>query len=233
MISNLKLPLECDEQFAERFAAALATYHSKVAAQKTPILSQFDAARAYHAAAKKSLTPQHVPIDPRGLIGTWTPEPINPQELSPTPPKGADEKADRKRSDIEENLSNSAAQLIFSARYSAPTDKPPSSYYVAGVHTYVPPTEPEDSDDWVGDFFGNSYWDRKPCDFHVTYPDYFPNMKDKYSVLNPDSTSPTCPMDILSPEAFVDDQEVLLHAKRSDTIWCSKYPATLPISNYY
>ena len=139
----------------------------------------------------------------------------------PPPPRESDKKAYRKRSELEEILSESALQPIFSARYNMPTDKPPASYYVDGVQTYVPPTEPEDTDNWVEDFFGTSYWDHSFLDCHVTYSRYIPGTKYKYS----QSTCPTCPIDCsLSPEAFVDDdQEVLCHAQRSNTtIWCSE-----------
>jgi len=180
-----------------------------MAVREPSILLQLDAARAYHAATRKPPTPQHVPIDPRGLIGTWTPEPINPQELSSTPPKDS-VIADKKRSDIEKIILPLSIGLQYDAQLYSPAEQ-------AIVFSY---------------FFGTSNRGHMPCDINVTNPDYLPTTKDKSSILSPVSTSPTCPMDILSPKAFVDNQEVLLYAKRSDTISCSKYLASQPISNY-
>ena len=129
----------------------------------------------------------------------------------------ASEQPYRKRSDIENILSKSASQpiYIYSARLSKnPPDPPKSTWYINGKIHYQqhgPPKELEISCEPDADLYGISYWDRMPCDYYVTYPDYFPNIGAKSSVLIPDSTGPACPMvyNFYLPEAFVDQDELL------------------------
>ena len=105
-----------------------------------PVILKLAAARAAFAAAAKNLPPK-----------------IKPDELLIA--ESASAIADRKRSDIEKILSKSALQPMFSACYSVPTNKPPSCWYVNGVQYYAqdnPPTEPDDTEDWIGDFFSIS-----------------------------------------------------------------------------